>query len=92
MKKLYILLTILLFLTPVGANSYAQTAGERGAGGCGPGANASNLVSSGALSPGSSDKGSPSLFGTEPRGQEPFYSPGADTGKDNDKPGLDMGK
>ena len=90
MKKPGILLAILLFLAAFAAsNINVLAAGEVGAGG----------YVSGSSGPGSSGTKSSDLFGTEspnsygagPCGVQPYYPPGTDTGRDNDKPGLDTG-
>src|SRR5208283_1684606 len=85
MKKLSILLAIFLFLATFAvSNAYVQAAGAGGTGGYGSG-------SPGTQSSGSFGTGSRGSFGTGPCGVQPYYAPGTDTGRDNDKPGLDTG-
>lgn len=94
MKKLCVLLAILLFLATFAlSSSYAQ-AGGAGGSTWWPNRTWSGLSGSG--SPGTESSGS---FGTGssgsyepgPCGVQPYYPPGTDTGRDNDKPGLDTG-
>ncbi len=97
MEKLSILLVILLLLTTfVVSNTYVQAAGAGGAGrsvwcACGSSSGLSGSGSSGTGSSGSLGAGSAGSFGAGPCGVQPYYAPGTNTGRDNDKPGLDTG-
>lgn len=90
MKELSILLAILLFLATFAvSNTYVQAAGPAGGGGSA----GYGLLGPGSLAPfpGVFCLESPGWSGMGPRRLEPFYSPGTNTGRDNDKPGLDIG-
>ena len=97
MEKPGILLAIILFLATLAvSNTYVQTAGAGGAGGSArcagcswPGLRGSG--SSGTESSSSFGTGSRDSYGAGPCGVQPYYPPGTDTGRDNDKPGLDTG-
>jgi hypothetical protein len=97
MEKLSILLAILLFLATFAvSNTYVQAASAGGAGGSAEwyGSSVSGLNGSGpsgSESSGSFGTGSRDSYGAGPCGVQPYYPPGTDTGRDNDKPGLDTG-
>ena len=97
MEKLSILLAVLLFLATFAvSNTYVQAAGAGGEGGSAEwyGSSVSGLNGSGSSeseSSGSFGTGSRDSYGAGPCGVQPYYPPGTDTGRDNDKPGLDTG-
>ncbi len=91
MKKLSILLAIPLLLAAFAVcGTYAQAAGPAGGGGS-AGYGLLDPGSSGAGHYGSSGPGCLCSSGAGPRKLKPFYPPGTNTGRDNDKPGLDLG-
>lgn len=97
MKKPGILLAILLFLATFAVSgTYVQTAGAGGTGGSAWCAGCSwpglrGTGSPGTQSPGSFGARDTDSYGAGPCGVQPYYPPGTNTGRDNDKPGLDTG-
>ena len=97
MEKLSILPAILLFMTIFAvSNTYMQAAGAGGA--CcdvwcayGSSSGLRGAGSPDTESSGSPGTGSAGSFGAGPCGVQPYYAPGTNTGRDNDKPGLDTG-